>query len=89
MSYKNFDQYIEELESLVAELKERKETLEKQKLELGLAFELNKNDISDQVSSSLRGFSPSGLNLSISDIDLKITDKDIDQALNTLFKLAV
>jgi ABC-type uncharacterized transport system ATPase subunit len=89
MSYKNFDQYIQELEQLIAELKDKKESLEKRKLELALAHQLSQNDAADQVTSLLRGYNPTGLNLSISDIDLKISDSDIDDALNKLFKLAV
>jgi hypothetical protein len=79
---------LQDLQTQVTDLQDKVEQLEKEILEKGLAFEINKNNLDDEVTQSLRGFDPNGINLAYpSDLSIKITDKKITGILNSIFKV--
>jgi hypothetical protein len=84
----NLDEFLENLKSQSEELKLDLTDLEAKIKEMQFNFELQKDDLLAEVSSSLRGFVPSDLGLELPAVkDLKVSDSDIENVLSKIYQV--
>lgn len=92
MPSNSVEEYLISLQEKAKELKEKYESLEQAILEVELGFELRKNKLMETVSSSLRGYKPKGLNLSLTspddeNIQKHLKPQNLTKVLKSIFKL--
>ena len=88
MSTLDFETYIKQLKSKIQSLKSKIDEAVEQIKQVGMKFELDKNDWSDQVSTKLQSYNPSGLSLELPSRDsVNLNKESIEEVLNDIFKL--